>query len=294
MLIEEWPKPLIRDIARRRAIFVIGSGVSRHALGADKATRPPIWKSFLLDAAGRFPRTAETEHIYKAISEGDLLHACEWLKDRYDEDWTAYLRSRFADPNYSPGELHKLIALLDTRVVFSLNFDDIYENKSREINEASQFIKNYGDPDVCEFLRNDARYIVKVHGNLSSPATLIFTQEDYAKARTKHSLFYSAFDAALMTHTFLFIGCGYGDPDINLILENQAFSTQPGSINPHYFLTSDEIPEDMKKSLRKNRNLKTLCYDKIDDDHSGLVAAIESLNTCVTDARSALIESANW
>lgn len=294
MLREEWPEPLVRDIARRRAIFVIGSGVSRHAIGANKITRPPVWKGFLSDAAQRFPRAPETEHIFKAIDDGDLLHACEWLKNRYDEDWTPYLRSRFTDPKYTPGRLHELIALLDTRVVFSLNFDDIYENKSREINEASQFTKNYSDADVCEFLRNDARYVVKVHGNLASPATLIFTQEDYARARIKHSLFYAAFDAALMTHTFLFIGCGYGDPDVNLLLENQAFSSQPGSISPHYFLTSDEIADDMKRSLRKNRNLKTLCYEKGDDNHVGLVSAIEHLYTKVTEARSLLLESANW
>ncbi|MET0238437.1 MAG: SIR2 family protein [Sphingobium sp.] len=294
MLKEEWPEPLVRDIARRRAIFVIGSGVSRHAIGADKVTRPPVWKGFLSDAARRFPRAPETEHIFRAIDDGDLLHACEWLKNRYDEDWTAYFRSRFTDPRYTPGRLHELIALLDTRVVFSLNFDDIYENKSREINEASQFTKNYSDVDVCEFLRNDARYVVKVHGNLASPATLIFTQEDYARARIKHSLFYTAFDAALMTHTFLFIGCGYGDPDVNLLLENQAFSAQPGSINPHYFLTSDEIAEDMKRSLRKNRNLKTLCYEKENNNHVGLVSAIDHLYGKVTEARSVLLESANW
>lgn len=294
MLREDWPAPLVRDIARRRAVFVIGSGVSRHALGADGTTRPPVWKSFLTDAAQRFARGADTEHIYKAIEGGDLLHACEWLKDRYDEDWPAYLRSKFTDPRYTPGKLHELIALLDTRVVFSLNFDDIYENKSREINEASQFTKNYSDVDVCEFLRNDARYVVKVHGNLASPATLIFTQEDYAKARIKHSLFYSAFDAALMTHTFLFVGCGYGDPDVNLLLENQAFSAQPGSINPHYFLTSEDISNDMRRSLRKNRNLKTLCYDKVDDGHSGLVAAVEQLYSKVIDSRSLLTENTNW
>lgn len=141
MLGEAWPDPLVRDIARRRAVFVIGSGVSRHALGADGVTRPPVWKGFLSDAAQRFPRAPDTEHIYKAIEDGDLLHACEWLKNRYDEDWPAYLRSRFTDPRYAPGRLHELIALLDTRVVFSLNFDDIYENKGREINEASQFTK---------------------------------------------------------------------------------------------------------------------------------------------------------
>ncbi|QYZ68458.1 SIR2 family protein [Neotabrizicola shimadae] len=246
------------------------------------------------DAANRFGRNPATEHIFRAIDEGDLLHACEWLKNRFDENWTTHLRSLFVDPHYTPGRLHELLALLDTRVVFSLNFDDIYETKSREINEASQFTKNYYDTDVCEFLRGSARYVVKVHGSLASPASLIFTQEDYSKARSRNSLFYSAFDAALMTHTFLFVGCGYGDPDINLLLENQAFSVIPGTVNPHYFLTSAGLPEDLRNSLRRNRNLKTLIYDRVDDNHSGLVAAIEDLLTRVNDERALLIENGNW
>ncbi|WP_192035355.1 SIR2 family protein [Halomonas sp. YLGW01] len=294
MLLEEWPPNLIKDIARRRAIFVIGSGVSRHAVSADGATKPPVWSTFLRNAVKDLPYRGDVDHIYKAIDAGDLLHACEWLKDRFDDEWTPYLRSKFIDPRYKPGRLHDLIARLDTRIVFSLNFDEIYENKSREINETSQFVKNYYDPDVCEFLRGDARYIVKVHGNLSSPATLIFTQKDYSEARVRNSLFYTAFDASLMTHSFLFIGCGYGDPDVNLLLENQAFSATSGAISPHYFLTSSEISEDLKKSLRRNRNLKTLAYDKVDADHSGLAKAFEDLLVQVEEARNNLVENNNW
>lgn len=294
MLKGHWPAPLVRDIARRRTVIVIGSGVSRHALGADGKTRPPMWKEFLEAAAEKIGAGDDTKHIFEAIKGGDLLHACEWLKHRFDEDWTAHLRGVFVDPHYTPGELHKIIALLDSRVVFSLNFDDIYEGKSKEVNEASQFVKNYYDSDVCEFLRGDARYVVKVHGNLASPASLIFTQEEYSQARVKHSLFYSAFDAALMSHTFLFVGCGYGDPDVNLLLENQAFSVTSGSVSPHYFLTAQGLSSDLQRSLRRNRNLKVLTYDAVDDGHSGLVTAMEDLLSKVSDERALLVENSNW
>lgn len=145
MLLEEWPPNLVKDIARRRAIFVIGSGVSRHAVAADGETKPPVWDRFLREAIDDLPYKGDVDHIHEAIESGDLLHACEWLKDRFDDAWTDYIRSRFIDPRYQPGRLHDYIAMLDTRVVFSLNFDEIYENKSREINEASQFVKNYYD-----------------------------------------------------------------------------------------------------------------------------------------------------
>lgn len=294
MLVGNWPAQLVRDIARRRVVLVIGSGVSRHAVAPDGVTRPPVWKTFLEEALARLDSRKGLEHIENAINGGDLLHACEWIKKRFDEDWPTYLRERFINPRYAPGDLHGLLALLDLRVVFTLNFDEIYENKAREINENSLFVKNYYDSDICEFLRGDARYIVKVHGGLSSPANLIFTQEEYARARIKHSLFYSAFDAALMTHSFMFVGCGYGDPDVNLLLENQAFNISPGAASPHYFLTSDNISEDLTRSLRSNRNLKTLVYEKVDDLHSGLVRAIDDLSKIVADARAELIENNNW
>lgn len=263
MLLGEWPSSLIRDIARRKVVIVIGSGVSRHALGYDENKRPPTWPDFLNMAMESLSDNENVDHIKDAINSGDLLHACEWLKNRYDEDWPRFLRSQFSDPRYTPGELHRLIAFLDARIVFSLNFDEIYENGSRDVNDASQFVKNYYDSDVCEFLRGDNRYVVKVHGSISSPARLIFTQKDYAEARVKNSMFYSAFDAALMTHTFLFIGCGHSDPDVNLLLENQAFSMLPGTTEPHYFLTHKNVSQDLKKSLRENRNLKVLSYKKM-------------------------------
>lgn len=290
----EWPQNLVNDLARRRVILVLGSGVSRHGLGVDGETKPPVWKEFLIDGLRDLDVKEDCEHISAAIQGGDLLHACEWLKRKYDERWIGYLRQKFTAPRYQPGRLHELIAMLDARVVFSLNFDEIYENKSREINETSQFVKNYYDDDVAEFLRGEARYVVKLHGNLSAPSNLIFTQEEYARARAKYGWFYRAFDAALMTHTFLFIGCGYGDPDVNLLLENQSFEAVHGAVSPHYFLTSMGISDDLAMSLRKNRNLKVLPYEKFDDDHSGLTTAFDELQRRVADARTELSENGNW
>jgi len=288
----QWPDILIRDIARRRVIPVLGAGVSKHAK-SPSAKQPPLWKDFLLDAAKSMPSQENTEHIYKAIADGDLLHACEWIKNRLDEHWIPYIRAQFISPKYLAGELHETIAMLDARIVFSLNFDEIYETKSREIYENSQYVKNYHDTDICEFLRGDERYIVKIHGNLASPSRMIFTQQEYSRARVANSAFYSAFDAALMTHTFLFIGCGYSDPDLNLLLENQSFNNIAND-TPHYFLTSDEMSQDLQMSLRKNRNLKILRYDKVDDNHSGLILAMNDLLTKVNDYRDDLADTRNW
>lgn len=287
---QETPR-IINDIARRRAVIVIGSGVSRHALGNDD-NRPPTWKTFLEEALNNCPIKENIDHIKQAINEGDLLHACEWIKNRYDEDWTRHLRDTFSKPRFQPGKLHDEIARLDSRIIFSLNFDDIYERAAHQFYSGCIFIKNYYDEGVSECLRDDGRYIIKVHGSLNTPEKLIFTQQEYAKARVHNATFYQAFDSALMTHSFVFIGAGYSDPDVNLILENQAFGF-PTS-NPHYIITSSPNETDLKESLRKNRNLKTIEYDKVDDHHTGLVDAIKELADLVEEQRLKLNETNNW
>ncbi|MDA7965471.1 SIR2 family protein [Ruegeria sp.] len=286
----DWPDELVTDLARRKAIILLGSGVSKHAEGRH-GIRPQDWKGFLKQALNDCPAD-DVQHIEKAIKEGDFLHACEWLKSRYDESWPAYLRKHFLEQGYQPGEIHRLLVALDSRIVFSLNFDDIYERCANHQHAGALIVKSYFDDDIGEILRGTGRYLVKVHGALNTPQSLIFTQKDYAHARIKHAQFYQAFDACLLTHSFLFVGAGYSDPDINLVLENQNFGF-PHS-RPHYFLTSSDLPDDRISSLRANRNLKTIKYDKIDDNHSGLVNEIKNLVSLVDEERQIVRDETNW
>jgi len=286
----DWPDELVCDIARRRCVIVVGSGVSRQARGAGGEI-PPTWESFLQKCNDTIAH-GPIEHITQAIQSGDLLHACEWLQRAYDHLWTGKLRSAFSAPKFTPGDVHKNICRLDTRILFSLNFDDIIDRAVQEIYSGTCVKKSYCDPDVSEFLRGTERYLVKVHGSLDIPGQLIFTQKQYAKARISASAFYNAFDSALMSHTFLFLGAGYRDPDINLILENQNFTYSESY--PHYFLAASEMHPDLKLSLRSNRNLQIIEYDKIDESHSGFALAIKELLDEVEECRGDLAGSMEW
>ena len=71
----DWPEQLIRDLARRRCVIVLGSGVSAQSV-SEAGTRPPTWRKFLEDALHTLGDAPE-EHIEQAIANGDYLHACE-------------------------------------------------------------------------------------------------------------------------------------------------------------------------------------------------------------------------
>lgn len=284
------PEKLITDIARRRAVIVVGSGASKHAT-SESGNISPDWEEFLKDANQKHPR-GKCEVIDEAISKGDYLHACEWLKERYDYNWTKYLRDTFLAPKFRPGELHRLICELDCRILLSMNFDDILDRAAQIALEGTCIVKNYWDPDINESLRGETRYLIRAHGTLSTPDKLIFTQRDYAEARILYGRFYDTIDAALMTHTFVFIGAGHRDPDINLLLENHRFTFSEG--HPHYFLTSNEIAPEMRRSLRSNRNLETVLYDKQDKQHSGLVEFLSEILFQVEGERERIGKEIDW
>ncbi len=286
----DWPEPLIHDIARRRCVIVIGSGVSRQSRGKG-GVAPATWDAFLSQSNNELPDGPKV-HITEAIQKGDLLHACEWLQRAYDALWTKRLRAAFSKPNFAVSDVHKLICRLDSRILMSLNFDDIIDRAAVDIYAGTCVKKSYYDSDVAEFLRGTERYLVKVHGSLDNPSQLIFTQNQYAAARVTASSFYNAFDSALMSHTFLFLGAGYRDPDINLVLENQNFTYSESY--PHYFLAAQGMHDDLKASLRSNRNLKVVDYDPVDDSHSGFTSVIGELVTAVDAVRVELADSSEW
>ena len=136
----EWPPQLIKALARRRAVIVIGSGVSKHSRGRGDV-KPPTWREFLKLAVLRVPATVDGTHICDAIAAADMLHACEWIKKHCDEEWTTVVREIFQDPGFSPADIHYRIVSLDARLVFTLNFDDIYERAAQSVTSGTCVIK---------------------------------------------------------------------------------------------------------------------------------------------------------
>ena len=121
------------------------------------------------------------------------------------------------------------------------------------------------------------------------------TGEDkqYNIARYQYASFYRLLDALLLTNTFIFLGCGLTDPDIQLTLENSNFSFP--HCKPHYFITAaGSIPNEVAKSLLNNRNIKILTYDNSDGSHRELLEDLKRLSPLVEAKRQEFALNASW
>jgi SIR2-like domain len=276
-----WPVQLLEDFATQRVVLFIGSGVSRNSVGADGTTRPKTWHWFLKDTAeqlGILPR------IEPYLNAKDYLTALDVIRHGMaPQDYATIVRREYLTPAYNPAEIHDAIYRLDCRIVLTPNFDKIYDVYVGEKSRGTIDVKEYHCPEIAEFIRGDRRVVIKTHGSVDSHKLMIFGRKEYAQARVRYSLFYDILKALILTHTFLFIGCGIDDPDIKLVLEDINFGAV-GS-RSHYFMAAQgSIDVDMKNVLRDTMNLSVIEYPYVaaSNDHSQLTTELMGLVGLVT------------
>ncbi|MBB6096187.1 hypothetical protein HNQ60_005109 [Povalibacter uvarum] len=286
-----WPQQLIEDIARRRAILFLGSGVSKNSVSElDNNVRPPTWEEFLRAAVARCGNPKR--HIEALLSRHDYLTACEIIKYRLADEWNALIHDLFVAPKFRAADIHRDIFQLDSRIVLTQNVDRIYDSFAANESSGTVYVKEYSNADVGLVVRGDRRCVLKAHGSVDTPARMIFTREDYIRARVEHSPFYGVLDALSVTHTLLFVGCGLSDPDVQLMLEKYAY-VFPGS-RPHYMVAPRaSLHVDIEQSHKRNMNLKFLFY-RAQDGHAELRESLHDLVGLVETQRELLASTRNW
>lgn len=287
----DWPAPLVKDLARRRAILFLGSGVSKNScstVGQDR--RPPTWEEFLHAALEKCSNPKK--HIQKLLKDRDYLTACEILKNRLDDQWNALVHEQFIEPGFAPADIHKDIFKLDSRIVLTQNVDKIYDAFSASESAGTVYVKEYSKADIALVVRGDKRCVLKAHGSVDTPAEMIFTREEYSRARFAYSSFYDVLDALTVTHTLLFIGCGLSDPDVQIMLERHAYKF-PGS-RPHYMVApAGSLHNDVEQSLKRNLNIRFLFY-KSHDHHKELRDSLHELAGLVDTQRGEFATTRDW
>lgn len=272
-----WPRDLIDDIAKRRSVLYLGSGVSANSSNSE-GKKPATWNTFLKNIITLKESVIGSNKgiIEELIQKEDYLTACEIIVETIgSREFGELAADEFRRPGYKPNKIHEIIFSLDSKVVITPNIDKIYEQYANSASNGTVVVKKYNE-DIAKYLRSSDYIIIKAHGCVDDSDHIVFTHKQYSDARYKYATFYKMLDALMLTNTFIFIGCGIADPDIQLVLENYNF-TFPGC-RPHYFVTAKgTIHSEVIKSLLRNRNIKVITYDNYDGKHKELVDGLTDL-----------------
>lgn len=286
----QWPDEIVAAIARRRSVIFIGSGVSRNSTN-EQGERPATWELFLRGAATYIGNPA---NIVKLIDQEDYLTACELIKKKLGgHKFQNLVQTEYQQKAYKPANIHKHVYDLDSSIVASPNFDTIYDTYATTTSNGSVVIKDHTSSDLINYIGGgDYRLVLKTHGSANAPGHLIFTRKEYAKARTEHRLFYELLKSLVLTHRFLFLGCGVNDPDIRILFEDVQFAY---SEMPHHYMTlpTNEVDDDVIDVVRDSMKLEFLKYSP-DNGHEELTNSLGALVTEVESYRDKISLNRKW
>ncbi|MRS25598.1 SIR2 family protein [Bacillus sp. RIT694] len=275
-----WPDNLIEEIAYRRCVIFIGAGISATSIN-QQGERPKKWGEFIKGAKSLIPlnKIETIAFVEKMIQQENYLLGLQAIVDAADSgQYANYLQQIYSRPNYQASVVHENIKEIDSKIVISTNFDKIYENIC---NDHGYTIANYTESKkIVSNIKSTNNLIIKAHGTIDDTDLMVFTQQEYYKAKQKHPEFYEILNALFHTHTFVFLGYSLKDPDINLILESVS-KTSPTS-SPHYVIVKEGVEQEIKNHWRNCYNISTLEYGP---DYENMEDEIIALNEKVWEYR---------
>jgi len=242
-------KNIVAKLQKRKLIPFVGAGMSK-PLGV------PDWDDLVEEVAKR------TNQDAKMIKEKrDLLVAIEYLfikgTTKVEEILATILEK--ADEPVPESLAHEYLAALDAPVIYTTNWDNIIEGTYDRLSKPYNLVEKATD---FLDLRSWEPTIIKYHGSLQHPKTLVVTESDYYERFGIDSPFDIRLRSDLMEKSLLFLGYSLRDYNVRY-LWNRVQRTLSAFVAdrppPSYFIAihKDEVFQTV---LAKN-NIVTINLD---------------------------------
>lgn len=114
---------------------------------------------------------------------------------------------------------HEALVALGLPLIFTTNFDELIENAHAAAGVPIRVSADDQDFKARLAERPD-RHLVKLHGSIDRPGTIVLTRDDYSKARAGRREMLGHLRHELASGSFLFVGFSLSDPNFNLIYDD--------------------------------------------------------------------------
>jgi hypothetical protein len=265
------PPTLIKDLKESRCVLFAGSGLSKWA---DLPTWAELLNCMVNEVEQVDPEAFNRTELDDLIAKGKLLEVADYCKDTLSPNqYYDILSNQLNSDNGEIPEPHKIIVNMPFSAVVTTNFDTLLELAWSKENNGLLKARTHKDTDVLgTLLFSNKFFLLKAHGDIDRPDTLVFTAQDYQEIIHSNLAFKAVFSAILLTKSILFIGYSLSDPDFRLLLDWQ-FATFKGNHPERYALMSGvgKIERDV---LWRTANIRVIPYD----DHAEVLPFLQQLS----------------
>jgi len=166
--------------------------------------------------------TDEAEHraLTQFFAEHDALDAAQLFRlEVGDAEYWSFLEDQFQTRPEDADRLtpsHEALVRLPVPTLFTTNYDRLIELAFARWNP--RLAVSSRPP---EFLAQQAqvpeRHLVKLHGSIERPESIVLTRDDYARSRRERAEMFGHLAQQARFATFIFVGFSLADPTFNLI-----------------------------------------------------------------------------
>ena len=264
------PPDLAQRLARRQVILFVGAGVSM-------ALKLPSYAALIREIGGHLGFDGP---IFEGM--GDYLTLAEYYHLQKDglKELQRLLQSKWDMPEKEVAEsaVHQAIVQLGCNVIYTTNFDSFLERVHRAKGRKYKRIVSVKDMVNVD---DDAVHIVKLHGDLTVPSGMVFTETSYFERLSFESPLDVKLRADALGKSLLFIGYSLADINIRYLmfrLQRQWENEPELDLRPksYVFLTR---PNPVQSDVLKSRGVEAIVAESTD--------ATQSLADFLTELRLA-------
>lgn len=197
--------------------FAHGNGTVFVGAGISLGSRLPSW--------GELMSHLRTDLGKEIGPSTDYLHIAELFETKHSRQvLVQYLKDRLGDVRFQLTKTHELIVGLPVQRIYTTNFDTLLEQASQKKQINRNVIFNTAH---VGFSDTSTLSIVKLHGDLADPASIVISARDFYSYLARNPAVADLLKVELQTHTVLFLGYSFGDPNLAMILGNSVLQSGP-------------------------------------------------------------------
>ncbi len=228
------PEQLITDISDGNCILFVGAGCS---FDADLPTWKELLEALIDETYRRAPPDDETrQEIEQLLAEGKDLVVAQYCRSKLREyGFSQLMKKQMSSYDHSKAETHKILSTIKFKAILTTNFDtlveDFFLDENATVYTAQEFEKAL--PPMGK-----TTPIIKIHGTLDKPKSIVLTGTDYRKTIFGNINFRNYLKGLFQSSTVLFVGYSFADKNISLLLQ-ELLTSQPDETRMHYAIMAN-------------------------------------------------------
>jgi hypothetical protein len=272
------PGLLVRYIQQKRCVVFVGAGLSAGA-------GLPTWKGLLIkgieELVGSLPEgELHQEELRRLVEHGKLLEVADFCKEKLGGAYHQFLAEQVRGDQAELPRTHDVLMHLPFSAWVTTNYDKLLERAYSKVKGGFPKTLTHKDTEALgRLLFDDGQFILKAHGDIDRPETVVLTSRDYSEIIHANPAFNEIFSGLLLTKALLFVGYSLSDPDFRLLMDRQ-LSHFKGFVPERYALMTGVGPVE-RDVLWRTARIHVISYENASGKHAEVLQFLEALRAAL-------------